>query len=194
MKLGWLVALAFVTVLAAPQTATAEPPTLERVQILVGARYAIGLDSLEYNPWGVGAGAAIGYTLDSAIYLGGSFDWFKGEEIEYPDPDNEYATIPVGGNYWQALVWGGYDMELSESWVLRPKAGVGMSTSTLRDCNSLLDDIECRKTIRGETSIVPAAELLFASPVLVSLEGRFVMLFDSVTVKTAVMGGLSIGF
>lgn len=194
MKLGWLVALASLTVLAAPRTATAEPATLERVQIELGGRYAFALESLEYNPWGLGLGAAIGYTLDTAIYLGGSFDWFQGEEIEYPDPDNAYAPIPVGGNYWQALVWGGYDMELSESWVLRPKAGVGMSTSTLRDCNSLLDDIECRKTIRGETSIVPAAQLIFVSPVLISLEGRFVMLFDSVTIKTAVMGGVSLGF
>ncbi|HEY6725699.1 MAG TPA: hypothetical protein VI197_16810 [Polyangiaceae bacterium] len=196
IKLGWLAAIAIVTVFVAPRTAFAEPATLERVQIELGVRYAFALEELEYNPWGTGFGGAIGYTLDSAIYLGGSFDWFKGEEVEYPDPTNMYPDpIYVGGNYWQSLVWGGYDMEFSDSFILRPKAGIGISTSTLRDCNSLIGDkIECLKTIRGETSIVPAAELLFVSPILVSIEARFVMLFDSVTIKTAALGGVSLGF
>lgn len=196
IKLGWLCAIAMLTVIAVPTTASAEPATLERVQIELGARYAFALESLEYNPWGTGLGGAIGYTLDNAIYLGGSFDWFTGEEIEYPDRANKYPDpIYVGGNYWQSLVWGGYDMEFSDSFVLRPKAGVGISTSTLRDCNSLIgDQIECVKTIRGETSIVPAAELLFVSPILISLEARFILLFDSVTIKSAAMGGVSLGF
>jgi len=194
--LGWLIAVALGTVIAAPSTAFAAPPTLERVQIELGARYGLALESLDYNPWGGGLGGAIGYTLDKAIYLGASFDWFQGEEIEYPDPAARYPDpIYVGGNYWQALVWGGYDMELSDSFVFRPKVGVGMSTSTLRDCNLLIDDeIECLKTIQGKTSIVPSAQLIFVSPVTLSLEGRFVMLFDSVTIKTALVGGVSIGF
>jgi len=196
IKLVWFVAIALATVIAAPRTASAAPPTLERLQIELGYRYGLALESLDYNPWGSGGGGIIGYTLDKAIYLGASFDWFSGEEIEFADPGARYKDpIYIGGNYWQALVWGGYDMELSQSVVFRPKVGVGMSTSTLKDCNLLIDDeIECLKTIQGKTSIVPTAQLLFVSPVLVSLEARFVMLFDSVTIKSALIGGASIGF
>ena len=196
IKLVWLFAIALVTVIADPSTAFAAPPTIERVQIELGGRYGFALESLDYNPWRGGLGGAIGYTLDSAIYLGASFDWFQGEEIEYADPANLYPQpVYIGGNYWQALVWGGYDMELSKDFVFRPKVGVGMSTSTLRDCNLDIENkIECLKTIRGETSIVPGAQLIWVSPVTLSLEARFVMLFDSVTIKSAAILGLSIGF
>lgn len=196
IKLVSLVGFALATVIAAPRTASAAPPTLERLQIELGYRYGLALESLDYNPWGSGGGGVIGYTLDKAIYLGASFDWFSGEEIEYPDPGARYKDpIYIGGNYWQALVWGGYDMGLGDDFVFRPKVGVGMSTSTLKDCNLLIDDeIECLKTIQGKTSIVPTAQLLWAGPVLLSLEARFVMLFDSVTIKSALIGGGSIGF
>lgn len=200
IKLGWLVAITFVTIIAAPREAAATPPTVEAVQIDLGVRYGLPFESLKYNPWAVGFGGAIGYTLDSAIYLGASFDWFQGEEVEYPAVGYESDPILVGGNYWQALVHGGWDMELSESFVFRPKVGVGWSTSTLRDCNTLIpeasgdDNVECRKTIKSDTTIAPGVQLIFVSPVTVSLEARFLMLFDSVTIKSAAIGALSIGF
>ena len=197
--MGWLVAIAFATLIAAPRQAAATPPTVEQVQIDLGVRYGLPLESLDYNPWALGFGGGIGYTLASSIYLGASFDWFQGEEIEYPAVGFEADPILVGGNYWQALVHGGYDMELSDSFVFRPKVGVGWSTSTIRDCNTLIpegdeDNVECRKTIKSDTTIAPGAQLIFVSPVTVSLEVRFLMLFDSVTIKSAAVGGFSIGF
>ena len=195
IKLGWLVAITILVVIAAPRQAAAAPPTLETVQIDLGVRYGLALESLDYDPWGFGYGGGIGYTLDSAIYLGATFDWFDGEEVEYPTPTRYPEPEMVGGNYWQALVHGGYDLELSDRFVFRPKVGVGWSTSTIRDCNTLVGEVvECRKTIKSDTTIAPAAQLIFVSPVTVSLEARFVLLFDSVTIKSAMMGGLSIGF
>lgn len=194
---GWLTAITLFTIAVMPRIAWAEEvPTADRVQVDLGVRYGLSLESLDYNPWGLGFGGGVGYTRKDAIFLGIGFDWYQGEELEYPDPTAMYPdAIYIGGNYWQVLINGGYDLTVSDSVILRPKIGVGWATSTIRDCNTLVGDkIECAKTIRGDTSIVPAVQLMFVSPVTVSLEGRFVMLFDSVTVKTAVIGGLNLGF
>jgi hypothetical protein len=170
------------------------PATAEAVQVEAGVRYATGLGSSEYDLWGVGYGGALGYTLKNGLYLGGSFDHYNGEEYSYRPADP--SSPKVGGNYWQALVQAGYDRPLSKRWIWRPKVGVGWATLNLHDCIPAIEQnrYECAKFISSNTAIVPAVQLMFVSHLTFSLEARYVMLFDSVTIKHAVLGGANIGF
>ena len=77
----------------------------------------------------------------------------------------------------------------------RPKVGLGWATLNVRNCNTLVGNTaECRKTIRSDTALVPGVELLFARGVLFGFEARYVMLFDSITIKHAVIGAANLGF
>lgn len=203
IPLGCWAVVAVLACLTTPSVAAAdEPPaTLERFQLSVGARYGFDMESAAFDPWTAGAGIAAGYTLSQSIYVGGSFDYFQGERYYYLGDAFVYQngvrreSPEVGGNYYQMLAQLGYDMALSRRWVLRPKVGVGAATLDVDEClTDVGNDINCTHTIKTDTTIAPAVELIFVSPITLSAEVRMVMLFDSVTVKTAAIGGLSIGF
>jgi len=184
--------LAMLTVSGAAHAKEPAPATVDTLQVDLGVRYGLSFEKLDVNPWRLGWGGAIGYTRENAIYLGASFDYYDGEVKKYP-ADN-YPDPTIGGNYWQALAQVGYDLRLSKRWLWRPKVGVGWATLNFNDCITTIDGVECAKTYTSETALVPALQLMFVTPVSFSLEARYVMLFNSVTIKHALVGGFGIGF
>ena len=63
---------ALCTAASFPVTAQAEPPrTAGALQLGGGFRYGVDLKDSEPDPWGVGLGLELGYTLESAVYVGG---------------------------------------------------------------------------------------------------------------------------
>lgn len=119
--------------------AFADPPaTANVVQLGLGFRYGFDLEEGDMNPWGPGIGIDAGYTLPSALYLGGAFDYFFGDTQEAGD-------IEVSANVWQLMAEGGYDLGLGPYFVLRPKLGVGVAAVNVETCGDPLGvDEGCR--------------------------------------------------
>jgi hypothetical protein len=112
--------------LSGPEPANAEVPaaTLEQTQVLGGLRY--GTDKLS-----VGFGARGGYTLSNRIYVGGSFDYFLGEDEHAPVAGVE---TEIDYSVWVLLAEGGYDFGLHPNWVLRPMGGLGLAVASGEAC------------------------------------------------------------
>ena len=162
-------------------------------QLQGGVRYGLELTSHDYKLWQVGWGGAVGRTLKNSIYIGGSLDAYQGEQFHYIPADKRSPF--VGGNYWQGQAQVGYDIGLSEHWLWRPKVGAGAARLNVNNCQTLVgNQADCRRTISYNGSLVPGVELIFARDVLVSLEARYALLFDTITIKHAVMGVANLGF
>src|SRR3954470_14749046 len=108
-------------------TAFAEPATANSIQLGVGFRYGIEMNSGDVNPWGIGLGLDGGYTLPNAVYLGGNIEYFFGDSV---GDDINGATI----NIWQLSAEGGYDIGLGPIFVLRPKVGLGLANTHEKLC------------------------------------------------------------
>lgn len=70
------------------------------------------------NPYGLGIGARVGYTLHDGLYLGGLFNYFLGEEVG----DNETNGRLNQMNFAADV---GYDVAIGDRAVLRPLIGFG---------------------------------------------------------------------
>lgn len=178
-------ALALGTLLA-PSEAQAEPPrTAGVLQFGAGFRYGIGLDDGEPDPWRTGLGLELGYTLPQAIYAGAVFDYFFG------------STATVGGvdmsaSLWQLALEGGYDLQLSEAVLVRPKLGLGVATISA----------ECDGCVVGAASASDTyfaaapglTTMFFTSAVVLSIDARYQMVFADPEMAQAVILSFGIGF
>ena len=112
--------------------AHAEAPfTEQQVQLGAGLDYGLYLgDAAEDipTPYGLGVNVRAGYTLDPSVYLGGELNYFIGATQRFP----QYGDVEGSLSVVQYGAEAGYDIGLSEAWVMRPKLGVGAATVTAR--------------------------------------------------------------
>ena len=129
----------------------------------VGARVGYGIytgDDLggDTNPYGIGFGAAAGYTLDMSLYLGASFEYYLGASEETPVGD-------VKVNIWNLMFEPGYDIGVGENMVVRPQLGLGLSSVTAEVCLSLPPPLgdgseQCADNSESKFAIAPGAMFL----------------------------------
>lgn len=158
--------------------AAAEPATANVLQIGLGFRYGFEMEDGDFNPWGPGIGLDVGYTLPSAVYLGGAFDYFFGDEQE-----------GRSANIWQLMAEGGYDLGAGP-FVLRPKLGVGFAS--LNDELCVLD--ACSDESSTEFAIAPGATLMYiGEKISLSVDLRYDMIFAEQTLNALIFSA-GIGF
>ncbi len=148
--LASLVCAGAVSFLATPAFAN-EPATAGALQWGIGFRYGFELEDGDFNPWGTGLGAELGYTLPNAVYVGGNFDYFFGEEEELGDASYQ-------SNIWQLMAEGGYDIGVAPVFVIRPKLGVGFATINSESCAGTLG---CRDDSSTNFALAPGAKFMF---------------------------------
>jgi len=168
-----------------PMSAWAGPATSNSLQVGLGFRYGIEMNDGDFNPWGTGLGASVGYTLPvMPIYVGGNFDYFFGSTLEA-------GPIRTKGNVWQFMAEGGYDVGLAEILVLRPKLGLGPATMSSEVCAS---GSPCSSDSKTYFAIAPgAAVMLFTSVLKLSLDLRYDLIFADTTAKALIISA-GIGF
>jgi len=163
----WAGALGLVAVLSAAGVAHAEEPvTIGHIQPSFGFRYGAKLGG-GTNPWGPGLGLELGYTLPSAVYLGGSFDYFFGEKST---------------NLWELMGQAGYDIGVGRSpqLLLRPKVGLGAAMPSGDG---------------GRFVTAPGATIMFiTSGFLLALDGRLDLVFAGGPPLKAIVFSVGIGF
>jgi len=83
---------------------SADPRTAKVLQLGFGFRYGVDLRSADtVNPWASGFGVDGGYTLPNAVFVGGSFEYFFGQEVGDDQVNGGSA------NLWQLSTEAGYD-------------------------------------------------------------------------------------
>jgi hypothetical protein len=160
------------------------PRTAHVVQLGGGFRYGLSLDDPTPDPWGPGLGLELGYTTGDAFYFGTVFDYFFGERTQI-------AGLDLSANLWQLAAEGGYDFQLSEAVLVRPKLGVGAATVRV-DCSNCVGI----DPSTSETKLAAAPGLtamFFAGSVILSVDTRFQMVFAEETMKALVFS-FGIGF
>jgi len=177
---------AFATCSLLSVASLADPPaTANAVQVGLGFRYGHELEEGDFNPWGTGLGLSGGYTLTNGVYAGGNFDYFFGETIEAPDGE-------LSGNIWQLAAEGGYDIGLGDSFVIRPKAGLGIASLNSEFC---LDGYGCSDDSETDFLFAPGTTfLLFTSSVSLSLDLRYDIIFSDPEALNALLFSFGIGF
>jgi len=151
----------------------------------LGFRYGFELEEGSFNPWGRGLGVSGGYTLPNAIYLGGNFDYFFGDEEEFPGGDRS-------GNVWQIMGEGGYDLGIGPNFVVRPKVGVGGASLASEVC---LKPGTCTPASEMNLAIAPGSTfVVLTSKVSVSLDLRYNMTFASERTLKALILSAGVGF
>jgi len=159
-----------ICLLAAP--AVAEPATANVLQLGVGFRYGVDATSGDtLNPWAVGLGLDGGYTLPSALFLGGSFEYFFGEQV---GDDTNGASA----NLWQLSAEGGYDVGLG-AFVLRPKLGLGLANVHEKSCAPALD---CTSNDKSDLALLPGVTFIVMPPGFnITADLRYELVFASKT-------------
>jgi hypothetical protein len=182
--LSSLVGVCALSLFARPASAN-EPATAGKLQASIGLRYGFELEEFDSNPWGLGLGAEVGYTLPVGAYLGGNLDYFFGESFE------GYAGTSED-RLWQTMVEAGFDLALSPELVIRPKLGVGLASTHHEDCSVSFGCLENSST---QWAVAPGAKLVFLTgPVSLSADVRYDMIFlDSMTAE-ALITGVGVGF
>lgn len=159
------------------------PATANVVQLGLGFRYGIELNDGDLNPWGAGLGIDAGYTLPSAVYVGGTFEYFFGGSIDSPLGEQK-------GNAWHLLGEGGYDLGLGENFVVRPKLGVGLGNLKTELCS----DGDCKSDSSTNFAMAPGVKLMLITPRFgLSLDTRYAMIFGDETAK-ALIFTIGVGF
>ena len=172
-----------------PATAHADPPrTAGALQLGGGFRYGVDLKDSEPDPWGVGLGLELGYTLESAVYVGGVFDYFFGQRVKYEVADNSWEQ---SANLWQVAAEGGYDFQLSDGVLVRPKLGLGVAMLQASCSGDCIDDAS------GSSSYFAAAPglttMFFPGNMVLSLDARYQMVFAD-ELASAFIFSVGIGF
>ena len=172
-----------------PATAHADPPrTAGALQLGAGFRYGVDLKDLEPDPWGVGLGLELGYTMGNAVYVGGVFDYFFGQAGEYELAGNSWETR---ANVWQLAAEGGYDFQLSDGVLVRPKLGLGVSTLRV-GCSG--DCISATSESNTHFAAAPGlTTMFFPGSMVLSLDARYQMVFADEMIS-ALIFSFGIGF
>jgi hypothetical protein len=176
-----------------PSTASAEPPpapsgphTANSFQLGLGFRYGALLSDGDLNPWGTGLGLDLGYTLPQAIYLGGSFEYFFGDSVNL-------GAQKLKSNIWQLSAEGGYDVGLGESFVIRPKVGVGIASarSSFEGCPA---GLSCDSTSKTKPLVAPGATfMLFTQHLSLAVDVRYALVLSDPT-TTGLIFSVGFGF
>jgi len=176
---------------AAPAEEAPPPPagphTAGALQLGLGFRYGALVSDGEPNPWGTGLGFDVGYTLPQAVYLGASFEYFFGGSID------SGVGSSLKSNIWQLSAEGGYDVGLGESFVIRPKVGVGIASArtSFEGCSA---GVACDDTTKTKALIAPGLRfMLFTDRVSVSFDVRYALVVMDPSPK-AVIFAAGIGF
>lgn len=162
----------------------AEPATSGSLQLGLGFRYGMELNEGNANPWGSGLGFNGGYTLPVIpIYLGGNIEYFFGNTVQG-------TGFELKSRLWQIHAEGGYDIGLTDFFVLRPKLGLGPATLTQKSC--LLG--ACNSDSKAYMSVAPGLTLMIFTPVIrLSFDGRYEFVLADETAKAFIFS-FGIGF
>lgn len=176
--------LSGLALLAVAAPSFAEPATSGSLQLGVGFRYGVELNKGDSNPWATGLGVNAGYTLPVIpIYLGGNIEYFFGNTLE--SPGFQYKA-----RLWQIQAEGGYDIGLTDFFVLRPKLGLGPATVTTKECTGGA----CNSDTKAYMSVAPGLTLMVFTPVLrLSFDGRYEFVLADETAKAFIFS-FGIGF
>ena len=162
------------------------PHTANSIQLGLGFRYGVKLSDGDLNPWGTGLGLDVGDTLPNAIYLGGNFEYFFGDSTEV-------LGFKVKANILQFSVEGGYDIGLGQSFVIRPKVGVGLAhfESSVEGCPA---GATCTGSSETKAALAPGVTfLLFTQKVSVSLDVRYDAVLSDPSLKGLIFSA-GVGF
>lgn len=181
-------AFALVGVLLTSRTADAQesdpapeaggPVTADKAQLGVGIRYGFRANEGDINPWRAGFGLDAGYTFTSAVYLGGTFEYFLGEAVEIFD-------TKVSAKALHFMAEGGYDLALDEHAVLRPKVGIGIANMSVDGCSGAA----CGTSLGTDVvASAGASFLLVLRPVGVSFDARYVAVLAEKTASAGIFG------
>jgi hypothetical protein len=111
----------------------------------------------ELNPWALGLGVNLGYTLPIGVYFGVPFDYFFGTE-------DTYGAAAVESKLWQLGVEGGYDLALGGTTVLRFKGGLGLASVSTRACVGELAAPLCASRTQSKPVFGPGLTFLYLGP------------------------------
>jgi hypothetical protein len=183
--LSSLVCAGALSLLARPAAAD-EPATAGALQWGLGFRYGFELEEGDIvNPFGTGLGAELGYTFPVAVYVGGNFDYFFGEE-------QEILGTSTQANLWQLMAEGGYDIAVAPVFVIRPKLGVGFANSSIESCAGTLG---CADDSSTNFALAPGAKfMLLTENFGLSADLRYDMVFAEETTLNALILSIGIGF
>jgi opacity protein-like surface antigen len=159
----------------------AQPFTEEKAQISGHIGYGFVLDDDNYgpdiNPYSFGLGLRGGYTFYPPIYVGGLFDFFIGESDEAGVAP--FATVEYSANLWLFQAEVGYDFGVSRSVVLRPKAGIGVTTVNAEACTQGLV-VSCGDDSESDFSFAPGLEVpMDLGGLYIAPEARFNIVDDA---------------
>jgi hypothetical protein len=181
--LASIVCAGAVSLSASPALAN-EPATAGALQWGIGFRYGFDLNDSDLNPWGTGLGVELGYTLPSAVYLGGNFDYFFGEK-------QETAVLDIEQNTWQVMAEGGYDIGVAPVFVIRPKLGAGVATFDTEVCA----DAGCNGDSWTYFALAPGAKfMLLTENFGLSADFRYDIVFAEEQTVEALILSIGIGF
>jgi hypothetical protein len=180
----WAGMLSGLAALAVAAPSFAEPATSGSLQLGVGFRYGVELHDGDVNPWATGLGANVGYTLPAIpIYLGGNIEYFFGNTVGS-------GSVELKARLWQIHAEGGYDIGLTDTFVLRPKLGLGPATVTAKAC--VLGT--CGSNTETHMAVAPGLTLMMFTPVIrLSFDGRYEMVLADETLKAFIFS-VGIGF
>jgi hypothetical protein len=167
---------AFIAVLAAPRDAQALP--LLTISGSARGLYGAPLGDPPLSAYGAGFGLRAGLTLPTALYLGGSFDYFFGES-------EELLGVDASASLLQLMAVAGYDLGLGPL-TLRPSLGLGLAQTSV--------DAGIADTSEGDFVLSPGAELIVGLGFWsVSAEARYNKIFADGDADALVFGA-GLGF
>jgi hypothetical protein len=189
-RLNWVASVLGLGAFLGTLPAMADPPATANVlQIGLGFRYGFEMEDGDFNPWGAGLGVSAGYTLPMAVYVGGNFDYFFGETVEV-------AGGELSGNIWQLMAEGGYDLGVGDTFVIRPKLGLGFASVSTEGCFDfgLGAGEQCTDDSSMEFAMAPGATFIYlGSKFSLSADLRYDMIFAEEQAN-ALLLSVGIGF
>jgi hypothetical protein len=203
LHVRWVAAILFAACIGTVHTtASAQPATANVIQIGAGAQYGINLKDTKPNPWQLGLGLGVGYTLPAGLYAGAQFEYFFGGKDTVPGPQplagaSEPTSADVEANLWDLFAEVGYDLGLGGGFVLRGKGDVGMASLSSRYCVVSPPGVEsypCEDDSETALLLGPGAAFLYLGPKFsFSLEARYDFVLTSPNAQGLIFA-LGIGF
>jgi hypothetical protein len=121
-----------------------------------------------------------------AVYLGGNFEYFFGDS-------SEALGVKVNANILQFSLEGGYDIGIGQSFVIRPKLGVGLAhlASSVEGCPP---ELGCTGNPETKAALAPGATFLFyAKQFSLALDARYDVVFTDPSLKALIFSA-GVGF